>query len=247
MDILRVEDLHKNFGGLRVLNGVSFNVSAGERLALIGPNGAGKSTLLNVLGGQLDASAGHIYFSGRRITSLPPNRRLHLGLARSFQTNSLFFQFTVLDNIMLALYGAEKSHFELLRPFEKREDLNEKAQRLLWELDLWEKRHEIIGMLSYGDQRLIEFALAMVSKPRLVLLDEPSAGLPTEEAKHFADIVRKLSGEATLIFCAHDMDLVFDLSDSIMVLFSGKILVKGKPEEIRDNPEVQEIYLGSEA
>ncbi len=246
MEILKVEGLCKSFGGLHILKRVSFNVEAGERLALIGPNGAGKSTLINVLGGQLAASSGHIFFSGKEITSLLPSRRLHLGLGRSFQTNNLFFNLSVLDNLMLALYGAEKSHFVMSRPLENRKDLLVEAQRFLETIGLWEKRHDILGTLSYGDQRLIEFAFSMVSKPRMVLLDEPSAGLPTAEAANFADTIRSLSGQTTLIFCAHDMDLVFNLADKIMVLYFGQIIAKGLPEEIRTNPKVQEIYLGSE-
>ena len=246
MDILRVEDLYKSFGGLHILKGVSFSVEAGERLALIGPNGAGKSTLINVLGGQLPASSGHIFFSDKEITSLPPDRRLHLGLGRSFQTNNLFFHLSILDNMMLALYGAEKSHSEMFRKLEARHDLLEEAQRFLEAIGLWEKRHHILKTLSYGDQRLVELVFSLASKPKLVLLDEPSAGLPTAEAARFADTIRSLSGQTTLIFCAHDLDLVFNLADKIMVLYSGKILVKGLPEEIRANAKVQEIYLGSE-
>lgn len=246
MDILRVEDLYKSFGGLHVLNGLSFNVEAGERLALIGPNGAGKSTLINILGGQLTASSGGIYFSGEEITSLTPSRRLHLGLGRSFQTNNLFFNQSILENLMLALYGPEQSHFEMFRRLENRKDLLKQAQQLLEAIGLWDKRHDIVGTLSYGDQRLIELAFSLASKPRLVLLDEPSAGLPTAEAANFADTIRGLTDQTTLIFCAHDLDLVFNLADKIMVLYFGKIIAKGLPQEIRANPEVQKIYLGSE-
>ena len=246
MKILKVENLCKNFGGLQILNGVSFNVETGDKLALIGPNGAGKSTLLNVLGGQLPASSGRIFFEDKEITTLAPNRRLHIGLGRSFQTNYLFYHMTVLENIMLALYGTDKFHFQMFRMLEKRKDLQEEAHRLLETMGLWDKRNDGISTLSYGDQRLIEFAFSMASKPKLVLLDEPSAGLPTAEAAAFADTVRRLAGEATLIFVAHDMDLVFNLADKIMVLYFGEIIAKGSNEEIRSNPKVQEIYLGSE-
>jgi branched-chain amino acid transport system ATP-binding protein len=246
MDILRVENLAKNFGGLQILHGVSFAVEAGEKLALIGPNGAGKTTLLNVIGGQLAASGGRIVFDGKPITSLSPERRLHLGLARSYQINNLFFHLSVLDNILLALYGSEKFHFEMFRSLETRKDLLVEAQKLLETLGLWERRWDNLNTLSYGDQRLIELAFSLASKPKMVLLDEPSAGLPTAEAASFANIIRKLSVNTTLIFCAHDMDLVFNLADKIMVLYFGQILAKGLPQDIRANTQVQEIYLGTE-
>jgi branched-chain amino acid transport system ATP-binding protein len=246
MTVLRVEDLSKNFGGLRVLNKVSFAVEPGEKVALIGPNGAGKSTLINVIGGQLSASAGHVYLEGKSVTKLPANKRLKLGLGRSYQVNNLFFELSVLDNILLALYGAEKSHFHMLGKLEKRPGLMAEAERLLDLVGLWDRRKEPLHVLSYGDQRLVELLSAFTSSPRVVLLDEPSAGLPTAEAFAFADIIRRLSGDTTLLFCAHDMDLVFNLADSIMVLYFGEIIAKGLPKEISASPRVQEIYLGSE-
>lgn len=246
MDILKVENLDKNFGGLQILQKVTFNVEAGKKLALIGPNGAGKTTLLNVIGGQLTASGGKIFFNEKEITSLSPERRLHLGLARSYQINNLFFHLSVLDNMLLALYGAEKFHFQMLSSLETRKDLLIKAQELLEIMGLWERRKDSLSTLSYGDQRLIELAFSFASKPKMILLDEPSAGLPTAEAASFADTIRKLCLNTTLIFCAHDMDLVFNLADQIMVLYFGKILAKGLPQDIRSNPKVQEIYLGSE-
>jgi branched-chain amino acid transport system ATP-binding protein len=244
--MLKVENLGKSFGGLKILTGVSFEVKEGEKLALIGPNGAGKSTLINVIGGQLPASSGSISFNGKPITLLPPNKRLHQGLARSYQVNNLFWHLSVLHNVLLAFYGGEKSHFHMLEILEKRGDLLEQAEKLLKTVGLWEKRHESPPTLSYGEQRLLELTMAYTSKPKMVLLDEPSAGLPTAEAFAFSDTLRKLSKDTTLLFCAHDMDLVFNLADSIMVLYFGQIIAKGSPQEIKANPKVQEIYLGSE-
>jgi branched-chain amino acid transport system ATP-binding protein len=244
--VLQVEDLSKNFGGLRVLNKVSFAVEPGEKLALIGPNGAGKTTLINVIGGQLSASAGQVYLGGKPVTRLPANKRLKLGLGRSYQVNNLFFELSVLDNVLLALYGAEKSHFHMLGKLEKRPGLMAEAERLLSLVALWERRKEPLHVLSYGDQRLVELLSAFTSRPQVVLLDEPSAGLPTAEAFAFADIIRRLSGDTTLLFCAHDMDLVFNLADRIMVLYFGEIIASGLPKDISANPRVQEIYLGSE-
>jgi len=247
MTMLKVDNLAKSYGGLKVLTDVSFEVKSGEKLALIGPNGAGKSTLLNAIGGQYPADSGSIVFNGKPVTFLAPNKRLHLGLGRSYQTNNLFWRLTVLDNVLLALYGAENTHFHMLKVLEKRADILNEAESLLTTVDLWEKRYEVPTMLSYGEQRLLELLLAFTSKPKMVLLDEPSAGLPTAEAVAFADTVRMLVKDTTLLFCAHDMDLVFNLADSIMVLYFGQIIARGTPQEITSNPNVQEIYLGSEA
>jgi branched-chain amino acid transport system ATP-binding protein len=246
MSVLQVEELSKNFGGLGVLSKVSFSVDPLEKLALIGPNGAGKSTLINVIGGQLTASGGHVVLDGRRVTGLPANKRLHLGLGRSFQTNNLFFTLPVLDNVLLCLHGAEHSRFHFFKRLAKREGLLEEAERLLRTVGLWERRFKPLHFLSYGDQRLVELLCAFASKPKIVLLDEPTAGLPTAEANVYAEIIRQLSADTALLFCAHDMDLVFSLADRIMVLYFGEILVDGSPREISAHPKVQEIYLGSE-
>lgn len=247
MSVLEVKKLCRSFGGLQVLNEVSFTVEAGQKVALIGPNGAGKTTLLNVVGGQIPASSGKVVLAGEEITSLPANRRLHLGVGRSYQVNNLFFHLSVLDNVLLALYGAEKAHFQMLRTLERRQDLLAESEKLLETVGLWEKRFEILRTLAYGEMRLVELLAAFTSKPKIVLLDEPSAGLPTAEAFAFADVIRKLSGDTTLLFCAHDMDLVFNLADSIMVLYFGNIIAAGLPQEISANPKVREIYLGTEA
>jgi len=246
MEMLRVEDLFRYFGGLQVLQGLSFNVASGERLAIIVPNGAGKTTLFNVLGGQLSATTGRVYLMGQDITALAPQRRLHLGLARSFQLNNLFFNLTLIDNILLALKGADLPHFQMFRPLSKRTDLFATAENLLRSMGLWEMRSVPLTNLSYGDQRLVEVAFALASRPKLLMLDEPSAGLSTAEAAAFADTIRNLLGDTTLIFCAHDMDLVFTLADRIAVLYFGQIIAQGTPQEIQANPRVKEIYLGSE-
>jgi len=244
--MLRVENLSKNFGGLQALEGLSFSVEAGEKLAIIGPNGAGKTTLFNVLGGQLPASAGRMHLIGQDITTLAPHRRLHLGLARSFQLNNLFFNLTLIDNMLLALKGAQYPHFQMFRSLNARADLLAVAQNLLESMGLWAMRLAPVTTLSYGDQRLVEVAFALASQPKLLLLDEPSAGLAAAEATAFTNTIRNLLGDTTLIFCAHDMDLVFNLADRIMVLYFGQIITQGTPQEIQANPRVKEIYLGSE-
>ncbi len=245
MSVLRVDNLSKSFGGLKVLEGVNFSVEPGEKLAMIGPNGAGKSTLLNVIGGQLPASGGEVYLNEHRITRLAAHKRLHRGLGRSYQINNLFFSMSILDNLLLAIYGARRSHFQMFTLVEKQAKYLEEAERFLRLVGLWDKRFESLHTLSYGDQRLVELLCAFTAKPSIVLLDEPSAGLPTAEAVAFADIIRKLAGETTLVFCAHDMDLVFNLADSIMVLYGGTIIARGLPQDIAADPKVREIYLGS--
>jgi len=246
MEVLKVEGLSKNFGGLQALQGLSFAVEAGDKVAIIGPNGAGKTTLFNVLGGQLTATAGRVFLLGQEITHLPPQRRLHLGLSRSFQLNNLFFNLTLIDNMLLALQGAQYPHFQMFRAMNARTDLLATAQNLLESMDLWEKRFTPVAALSYGEQRRVEIAFALASKSKLLLLDEPSAGLATAEATAFADTIRNLLGDTALIFCAHDMDLVFNLADRIMVLYFGQIIAQGLPQEIQADPRVKEIYLGSE-
>jgi len=246
MEVLRVEGISKYFGGLQVLHDISFTAETGEKLAIIGPNGAGKTTLFGVIGGQLPATDGRVYLSGQEITNLAPHRRLHLGLARSFQLNNLFFDLTLIENMLLALKGAQYPHFRMLRPMNAHTDLLAIAQGLLKSMGLWEMRFAPVAALSYGDQRRLEIAFALASNPKLVLLDEPSAGLATADAMVFADTIRNLLRDTVLIFCAHDMDLVFNLADRVIVLHYGQVIADGTCAEIKCDLKVREIYLGSE-
>jgi branched-chain amino acid transport system ATP-binding protein len=245
VSVLRVENLSKHFGGLEVLSSISFEVEEGEKLALIGPNGAGKSTLINAVAGQSPVSGGEVYLGDKRITKLAAHKRLHLGMGRSFQVNNLFIELSVLDNMLLALHGAEKSHVHMAGTIENRHGLLDQADELLDRVGLADRKHRILHTLSYGDQRLVELLCAFAAKPKLVLLDEPSAGLPTAEAFTFANTIRRLAEDTTVLFCAHDMDLVFSLADTIMVLYGGSIIARGAPQEISKDPKVREIYLGS--
>jgi branched-chain amino acid transport system ATP-binding protein len=244
--MLRVDHLQKHFGGLKVLTDVHFDVPKGQKLALIGPNGAGKSTLINVIGGQLPATGGGVYLGDKDITHMSPNKRLHMGVGRSYQVNNLFFHLSLQNNMLLALHGAENFHFQMVRSLEKRKDLVERVEKLTDAVGLYEKRHEPLGTLSYGDQRLVELLFAYPADPQLVLLDEPSAGLPTAEAIAFANKIRDLNGDTTLLFCAHDMDLVFNLADEIIVLCFGEIMTRGSCDDVSCDPKVREIYLGEE-
>lgn len=253
--ILEISNLDKAFGGLKILQNVNLDIKRGEKMALIGPNGAGKSTLLNTIGGQGPATSGKIMFNtmdkkgnltSYDVTHMSPNKRLHLGIGKSFQVNNLFWQMNILQNVMLALYGAEENHMRLLNILDNRTDLLEKAEKLLKTINLWDKREESPTLLSYGEQRMLEMLLAYASEPSIILLDEPSAGLPTAEVGAFIKTLKELNGDTTMLFVAHDMDLVFNLADSISVLYFGQIIAQGTPEEIANNPKVQEIYLGAD-
>jgi len=244
MQALSVKGLCKNFGGLQVLQDVSFYVEKGERLAIIGPNGAGKTTLLNTISGELAPSAGSIYIFGQDISNESIHSRVHLGLARSYQLNRLFPNLTVLDNVLLALQGTRWSRFQMFRPNAAYVNLFTKAKALLNSTDLWGKREFLIKNLSYGEQRQIEIILGLASEPKLLLLDEPTAGLSIAESNVFTNNLCNLTRDITVVFIAHDMDIVFGLADRIIVLYFGKIIAQGTPKEIQTDTRVKEIYLG---
>jgi branched-chain amino acid transport system ATP-binding protein len=246
MEALRVERLSKNFGGLKVLTEVSFDVEVGERVAIIGPNGAGKTTIFNLLSGELPASGGLIYLFGRNITGMPTHHRIHLGLSRSFQVIRLPFHLTVLDSILLALQGLRTSRYQMFRSSTNYDKLLAAAQNQLELANLWGKKDSIVQDLSYGEQRKLGIALSLVLRPKLLLLDEPSAGLDIGEIPTFINTVRALTKDTTTIFTAHDLDVVFSLADRVLALYSGSIIAQGTPEEIQADCKVREIYLGLE-
>ena len=246
MEVLRVERLSKDFGGVHGLRNVSFSAEAGERLAIIGPNGAGKTTLFNVLNGELSATAGRVYYFGKDITNTGTHRRAHLGIARSFQISALFPTLTVLHNILLALQGTQPRRFQIFRSINSYKDMFARAEELLRVWALWEKRNEPVQNISYGDQRRLEITLSLASKPKLLLLDEPSAGLTADESADIINKIGELGRGATVIFVAHDMDLVFGVAERIIVLHYGEIIAEGTCEEIQVNPRVKEIYMGIE-
>jgi len=245
MEALRVNNLYKNFGGVQAAHNISFSVAAGERLAIIGPNGAGKTTLFNLLNGQLSPSAGQVLFFGKDITHKTVFQRTHLGLARSFQITNLFLELTVLKNVLLALHGVERSRFQVFRPITFYDQHLDKAKDLLDLIDLWNKKDDRVQSISYGEQRKLEIALCLASKPKLILMDEPSNGLTNVESAEIACRIRDLGREVTVILVAHDMDLVFEVAERILVLHNGRIIAQGMPQEIQSDPRVREIYMGS--
>ena len=246
MEALKIEGLTKRFGGVHSLENVSFTVESGERLAIIGPNGAGKTTLFNLLAGQLLPTHGRVYFAGREITSMAPHHRAHLGIARSFQVTNLFFNLTVLDNTLLAVQGTRRLSLQMFRSIAEYRDIFERAQQLLNTTALWEKREDLVRNISHGEQRNLEIVLSLALEPKLLLLDEPTAGLTAAESANIFDLVSGLGEDTTVLFVAHDMDLVLNVAERIIVLHYGHIIAEGTPEEIQANPKVKEIYMGIE-
>lgn len=244
MEALRIEGLSKNFGALQVLKDLSLTIEAGEYVAVIGPNGAGKTTLMNVISGGFSATAGRVYLYGQEITNMPAHRRTHVGLARSFQLNRLFSDLTVLDNIVLALQGTRFSRYEMFRAATAYEEIFTEAHQLLESVYLWEKRSSRVQAISYGEQRKMEILLALASKPKVLLMDEPTAGLDIGEISDFVNTIRALAKGTTLLFAAHDIDLVFGLAQRVVVLYFGECIAQGTCEEIQANSTVKEIYLG---
>jgi branched-chain amino acid transport system ATP-binding protein len=246
MEVLKVEHLSQSFGGLTVIEDVSFSLGSAEKIALIGPNGAGKTTLLNVLSGFITPIAGRIYLLGKDVTNMSSHGRVSLGLSRSFQINTLFSHLSLLSNVLLAIQGIQPTRYQMIRPITAYKDNLAKAQQLLELVDLWGEKESPITALSHGQQRQVEIILALASKPRLLLLDEPSAGLTSGETMNLVHMIRNLMGDSTVFFCAHDLDLVFSLAERVVVLYYGQIVAQGTPEEIQINQKVREIYLGTE-
>ncbi len=244
MEILKVEKLSKDFGGVHAVHNISFTAEEGEHIGVIGPNGAGKTTLFNLLNGQLKSTSGKIFYRGHDITSLPTYRRIHLGIGRSFQIASLFNNLSVMENIVLAVQGTRPSRFQIFRPITRNKDTFSRVEELLHSMDLWDYRNEEVRCIPYGAQRKLEIAISMAANPKLLLLDEPSCGLTSAEGADVINKICNLEKDVSVICVAHDMDLVFGIATRIIVLHYGEIIIEGKPEKIRDDPTCKEIYLG---
>jgi branched-chain amino acid transport system ATP-binding protein len=246
MEVMKVRNIEKSFGGLKVLQDVSFNLRAGERVALIGPNGAGKTTLINVLSGLLHPTSGSITLLGQDITKLPPYDRVALGLGRSFQISSLFPALSLFSNVLMALYGVQKSRYQMTRCFTSYQDNNRRVQQLLENIDLWDKRDMPVSELSHGEKRRLEMILSISSQPKVLLLDEPNAGLSSDETSRLIQMVENLAMGTTTLVVAHDLDFIYRLCDRVMVLYYGEIIADGSCQEIQNNQKVGSIYLGTE-
>jgi branched-chain amino acid transport system ATP-binding protein len=243
---LAVDNISKNFGGVAALSGVSLDVARGERRILLGPNGAGKTTLFHTISGNIMPSAGRIALFGHDITRLRPDRRARLGLARTFQITNLFPRLTVLDSVLLALDGAEGGGLHLFRPPADSRRLDERAGQLLAQWGLADTAHRVVRTLSYGEQRLIEIALALAANPQVLLLDEPTAGLSPAETRRVVSMVQQLPRDMTIVMIEHDMDVAFELADNIAVMHQGRLIAEGDEAAIRANQQVTEIYLGAD-
>jgi branched-chain amino acid transport system ATP-binding protein len=244
--MLEVRHLTKRFGGVVAVDNVSLEVAAGEIHALIGPNGAGKTTIIAQLSGALPADAGTITFLGRDITRLPTHARVAAGLARSFQITSIFRRFTVLENLALAVQARSGSSFSFWRPVASEAALFEEARAAAAQVGLGGREHLPAAALSHGEQRALEVGLALATHPKLLLLDEPMAGMGPEESQRMIELIERLSEQVTVLLIEHDMDAVFRLADRISVLVNGRVIATGPPPEVRANGEVRRAYLGDE-
>jgi branched-chain amino acid transport system ATP-binding protein len=244
--LLRVEGLTKRFGGVVASDNVVLDVQAGELHAIIGPNGAGKTTLIGQLAGEVEPNAGRIYFDGRDITALPAYDRSLRGLARTFQITSLFGDFSALDNVSLAVQAHAGHSFRFWRDARTEGELREPARAALARVGLGRRADALVASMSHGEQRQLELAIALASKPRLLLLDEPMAGLGAEESAGMVTTLRELKRQLTILLIEHDMEAVFALADRITVLVYGRVIASGVPAEIRANVEVRQAYLGEQ-
>ena len=244
--LLQIERLTKRFHGIVPADAISLEVPAGEFHAIIGPNGAGKTTLIGLIAGELSAQSGVIRFDGINVTSLPVHRRSRLGIARSFQITSLFRDFTALDNVALAVQAHRGHSFRFWRDARSEEELRKPAFDTLARVGLTERAAVRVDRLSHGEYRQLEIAVALATGPRLLLLDEPMAGLGPEESAEMVHTLRALKGSTTILLIEHDMQAVFALADRITVLVYGRIIASGEPAAIREDAAVRRAYLGEE-
>jgi len=244
--LLSVEALRKSFGALAATDGVSLEVREGETHAIIGPNGAGKTTLIGQLAGNLRPDSGSIRFAGEDVTHLAAPQRAQRGFARSFQITSIYRDFTALDNVALAVQAHSGHSFRFWKPAREERMLRDPARAVLEEVGLGARADVLAANLAHGEQRQLEVAMALATKPRLLLLDEPVAGMGLEESQRMVQFLAGLKGRRTLILVEHDMDAVFTLADRISVLVYGRIIATGAPADVRANPDVRRAYLGED-
>ena len=245
--ILRVEGVSKRFGGVVAVDTVTLGVRPGEIHALIGPNGAGKTTLVHLLSGAMAPDTGRVFFAGAEVTARPCHERVALGLARSFQVTSLFRRFSALDNVALAVQARSGSSLAFWSPLAAERALFDEARALLAAIGLAGREDVPAGHLAHGEQRCLEVGLALATRPKLLLLDEPMAGQGPEESERMIGLIDGLTSRLTVLLLEHDMDAVFRLADRISVLVNGRVIATGQPDEIRSNAEVKRAYLGEGA
>lgn len=242
--ILRTEQLHRHFGGILATNAVNIEFKENRLKSIIGPNGAGKTTLINVITGRLPASSGAILFQGRDITDQPAHRLTRLGICRTFQITSIFMGLTVFENVRISKQMKRGGSFRIFSKKASLKKVNMETWEILERLDLKDKAHVPSSNLAHGDQRLLEVAMALASEPKILFLDEPTAGMSPAETEHIARLIKGLSEKISVALVEHDMDVVMSISDEITVLHQGTIIAEGPPEEIQNNRMVKEAYLG---
>lgn len=242
--MLQVEGIMKSFGGFKAVDGATLDVREGEIVAVIGPNGAGKTTLFNLITGLLKPDGGKVIFKGEEITGLPAYRICKKGMSRSFQVVNIFPGLSVFENVQIAILSRQGKTFNLFSP--SRKLVIQETRHILESVGLTDKSGHVSGSLSHGDQKVLEIAVALGGHPELLILDEPTAGMSPEETARCIDLIKHLSADVglTILFCEHDMDLVFAIANRIMVMVHGRAIIQGLPEEVRCNKEVQDAYLG---
>ena len=247
-ELLRTEKLRKYFGVVSAADDIHLQIEEGVLTSIIGPNGAGKTTLINLLTGNILADSGKVFFCNEDITHLPIHKRVKKGICRSFQIMNIFPKLSVFENLQIPVFSLLNRSLSFFKPVRSYPDVNERVEKLLVELGMTSKKDLPAGTLSHGDQRLLEIGLAMASEPKLLFLDEPTAGMNPVERVKVLENIRRLSHEkqSTFVIVEHDMDIVFSLSDRIVVLHRGQILADGKPEDIKQNEDVKKVYLGEE-
>jgi len=247
-DLLRTEKLRKYFGVVSAADDIDLQIDEGVLTSIIGPNGAGKTTLINLLTGNVLADSGKIFFYNEEITHIPTHKRVKKGICRSFQIMNIFPKLSVFENLQIPVLSLLNQSLSFFKPVRRHTDVNEQVEKLLNEIGLTDKKDLPAGTLSHGDQRLLEMGLAMAPEPKLLFLDEPTAGMNPVERVKVLENIRRLSKEkqSTFVIVEHDMDIVFSLSDRIIVLHRGQILADGKPDEIKQNEDVRKVYLGEE-
>jgi branched-chain amino acid transport system ATP-binding protein len=245
MSLMTVSNLGKSFGGVKAVDGISFELAAGELLALIGPNGAGKSTTFNMVNGQLRANVGSIKFDGHELVGLQPREIWRLGVGRTFQIAETFASLTVVENVQMALLSADRKLFSMWR--KAADHKRDEAIALLDQVGMAAQADRPCSVLAYGDVKRVELAIAMANRPKLLLMDEPTAGMAPKERNELMALTKKLVVERNMavLFTEHSMDVVFAYADRMIVLARGRLIAEGKPNEIREHPKVQEVYFGS--
>tara|TARA_B100000085_G_scaffold180205_1_gene164400 strand:- start:579 stop:1322 length:744 start_codon:yes stop_codon:yes gene_type:complete len=243
--ILQIIDLKKNFGAITASNNINFCLETGEIHALIGPNGAGKSTLIKQIMGEMKQDSGEIILSGINISNLTTEDRIHLGFARSFQITDVISDFTIFQNVLLAKIGKEKKFYNFYSSIDSGELTYEEIKTILLKIDLWDEREKPAALLSHGERRQLEIGIALALNPKLILLDEPMAGLSLDKIEKMKLIFNQIKDDVPILLIEHNMDVVFSIADRISVLVNGKIIASGTSSEIKSNSDVKEAYLGT--